>query len=170
MIYDAIEAVYTTVNANFNTDLAALVSAKGLSGLTTSATLFKRQRAETFVELGAAANGQLPAIGIYGTAVTTEAKWQGKRDPECTVVLDYYARGTDPVKLAQQTELAAEALLLSIDKVYPTAAGGAGEGFGSINIELTDAYMETDKPDSQTAKNYGHRAIVTFIVVDRDVI
>ena len=164
MIYDAIEAVATIVTANFFTDMAALISAKGLTGLTTTAAIEKRQRAELYVALGAA----LPAIGIYGLMATTQAKWQGKRDASCTLGLDYYATGTDPIKLAQQTELAAEALLRSIDRIWPTAAGGAGEGFNSVSVELSAAYMETDKPEGQTVTNYGHRAMLTFTVVDRD--
>lgn len=159
MIYDAIEAAYTVVNANFATDYAALAATKGVA-IVTPVGIIKRQKADIFVPLGAT----LPAIGIYGVSGTTQVKDQGKRDTICALAFDFYDRGTDPVALAKQAELAAEALLQSIDRMWPTAAGGAGEGDGSITITLADGYDETAE------LKYERRATITFPLVDRDAV
>jgi hypothetical protein len=164
MLYDAIETVYAVVLANFATDLAALASAKGVT-ITTTADIIKRQRAETFVAFGKGVTS--PAIGIFSIRGLTQAKWQTQRDTDCTVVCDYYARSADPSALAIQAELAAEALLKSMDRIWPTAAGGAGEGDRSVTIEMTDAYVETVSSETETAR-WEHRAMVTFTVQVRD--
>jgi hypothetical protein len=159
MIYDAVETVYAVVNANFATDYAALAAAKGVT-VVTPVGIIKRQKADIFVPLGAT----LPAIGIYGLSATTQVKDQAKRDVFCTMAFDFYDRGTDPVALAKQTELAAEALLLSIDRMWPTAAGGAGEGDNSITVTLMDGYDETAE------LQYERRATITFPLMNRDVV
>jgi hypothetical protein len=161
MIYDAIEQAYLVVNSNFATDMAALVALKSESGLTTTATIEKRQRAERFIALQAAG----PTIGIWGRGVVTQAKvGTGWRDNVSSVVLDYYCTGTDPVKVAKQAELAAEALLKSIDRMSDQAQGvyGAGELRGSVTVDLSDGYLEVK------ADTYYRRAQITFPLTDRD--
>lgn len=166
MIYDAIEAVYTVVLANFATDMAALVAAKSVADVNAKINVVKRQPAETYVDRGLA----LPAVGVYGLRIATQAKNQGARDNVSTVVLDYYAEGADPVVLAKQVELAAEALLVSVDKVTPSGGGvfGAAELVGSVTIELTESYVEA-KPDA-TDRRYWRRALISFPVHDRDTV
>lgn len=160
MIYDAVEQAYAVVNSNFAADMAALVAAKGVAGLTTTATAIKRQDAETYVDIGAA----LPAIGVTGRRAHTQAKDQSKRDSVSEIVYDYYAVGSDPSKVAKQAELAAEALLKSVDRLWASGSGvfGAGEVPGSISIDFDPGYLEVQQP------NYGARARVSFPVTDRD--
>jgi len=161
MIFDAVEAITTVLTANFSADFTALATAKGVADLPGAPTFVKRQRAEMFASL----NVTLPAIGIYILRSSTMAKWQSVRDPRSTGVFDWYARGSDPVLLAQQTELAAEVMLRTVDRMAGSGTGGvfgAGELPDSITIELTDGYEKSIEP------NYSRRATVTFTVYDRD--
>lgn len=162
MIYDAAEKAYEVATTNFTADFIALIAAKGLGGLglTTAATLIKRQDAETFIGLNAA----LPAIGVIGRRAHTQAKDQSKRDNVSEIVYDYFAVGPEPSTIAKQAELAAEALLRSIDRLWASGSGvfGAGELPGSISIDFDPGYVEVQQP------NYGARARVSFPVTDRD--
>ena len=160
MIYDAVEQAYAVVSANFATDFAALVAAKGVTGTQPVQTIVKRQTAELYVSL----NAVLPAIGVYGLEARTQAKLQTVRDNECVLVFDYYAEGTDPVAVAKQVELAAEALLMSVDRISSAASGlfGAGELLGAVRVVLTEGFVEA------TQGTYARRAQVTFTAQDRD--
>lgn len=163
MIYDAIEKASAIVTANFGTDMAAVIADKGEVGLDATVTIEKRQRAETFIALGAAK----PTIGISGRANVAQAKvGSGWRDTTSVIVLDYFCNGTDPVKVSKQAELAAEALYRCIDKM-PNSGGsgvvfGAGEIAGSITTEMSDDYQK-DGSDK-----WYRRAKVTFPLTDRD--
>jgi len=161
VIYDAIEQVYAVANANFATDFAALATAKGVVGLNTNAAIEKRQSAETMVRLGAA----LPCLGIVGLRARSQAKDQGKRDTESVIAFDYYAEHADPVLVAKQAELAAEALLRTVDRLWASGASvfGAGELPLSVVIDFTEGYLETRSPPV-----YWRSATVTFPVHDRD--
>jgi len=162
MIFDAIEQLYTIAAANFSADLATLAAAKSVTVVTTC-NFVKRQDADLFVSLQLA----LPACGIYADPARdtrTQAKDQTKRDNDVALVLDYYATDTDPVKLGKQVELAAEALLQSIDRVAVAGLGGiygAGETPGSIAVLL-------DQIEPRDSTNYGRRARVRFLLNDRD--
>lgn len=159
MIYDAVEAMTTVLTANFAADFTALATAKSVADLSGPPTFVKRQRAEMFTTLGVS----LPAIGIYVLRAVTMAKWQAVRDPRCTGVFDWYARNSNPLLLAQQTELAAEAMLRSVDRLATSGSlFGAGELADSITIEVTDGYDKSIEPA------YDRRATVTFTVYDRD--
>lgn len=159
MIFDAVEALYTVVSTNFAADFTALAAAKSVTDLPGPPTFVKRQNAEMFAAMGVT----LPAIGIYVPRAVTMAKWQAVRDPRCTAVLDWYARGADPVLLAKQAELAAEVLLRSIDRLAGTSSiYGAAELEESITIEVTQGYDQSIEP------SYDRRAVVTFSIYDRD--
>lgn len=161
MIYDAVEKAYAVVAANFAADMAALVAAKGETVDATTATLEKRQRAEKYIELGAAK----PTIGIWSRGALTQAKvGTGWRDNVTSIVLDYYCSGTNPSVVAKQAELAAEALLQSVDRLPNSGAGvyGSGELRGSVTVELTDGYLKDG------AAKWYRRAQVTFPLTDRD--
>lgn len=161
MIFDAVETAYTVVLANFATDMAALIAAKGVTGVVSAATVVKRQNAETYLALGTAP----PAIGIWARGTTTQAKvGTGWRDNASIVVLDYYCTDSNPVDAAKQAELAAEALLKSIDKM-PGAGNvvfGAGELRGSVTVEMSDGYLK------DAGEIWYRRAQVTFPLTDRD--
>lgn len=166
MIFDALERAYTVANTNFATDMAAIVTAKGLSGLTTTATFVKRQRAETFRDLGA----PLPACGVYWAGLVTQAKNQQKRDGVVSLVYDYYAEGdeTEVVEVSKQVELAVTALLLSVDRMAGGAdlVFGGGEGDGSITVEPSDGFSPPAEPKG--VKRFWARAMILFPVNDWD--
>lgn len=165
MLYDAIEQAFAVIDANFDADFAALITQKSLGGLglTTTAMKIKRQTAEIFV----AKRASKPTIGVYGIRASTRAKDQGKRDSRNVIAVDYFATGieADGAKVQKQVELAAEALLKSVDRLV----GGTGGGvFGAavqdddITVELSEAYVEGEAPA------YIGVATVTFPVDDRD--
>jgi hypothetical protein len=160
MIYDQVEVIAQVVDANYAADMAALVAAKSLTGITTTATVIKRQSAETFRRLGA----PLPAIGVVHLRAATQAKDQQKRDTLGTVVLDYVALGADASKVAKQAELAAEALMRSVDRLAMAGGGlyGAAELAGAALITMTEGFTEAE--DAQ----YWRRAQVQFTCHDRD--
>lgn len=158
MIYDQIEQAYSIASQSFPGDLAALATAKNVS-ITTSCTFVKRQHADLFVQLGIVT----PACGVYLTRVVTAVKSQTHRDVTGAAVFDYYATDPDPVKLAKQVELAAEALLKSVDRLCGgDIIYGAGVLDDSITVELSDGYEQTVAP------NYWRRALVRFPLYDRD--
>ena len=162
MIYDSIETAYTVLLANFATDLAALAAAKGVT-IVTTCTFEKRQSVERALELRAVK----PFCCINGRRSSTQGRDQGKRDSLSIVAFDYYAEGTDPVKLAKQVELAAEAIYLSADDMPGVdTVFGVGEEPLSWSVEFSDGYIEAAS-DSVTP-NYFRRATVTVPVWDRD--
>jgi len=146
MIHDAIERLYTQLNANFATDMAAVITEKGAGvvGLVATATVIKRQTAEIFVQKSQAP----PAIGIYGVRATTQAKDQTKRDSKNVIGVDYYATGTDASKLQKQTELAAEAIMRSVDRLAGSGGGvfGAAVEEDSVTWDWLDGYTEGVAP------------------------
>lgn len=160
MIYDQVEQAFAIANANFATDMAALVAAKSIVGLTTTATFIKRQDAE----IAKALNATPPFVGVVALRAATQAKDQGKRDTLGQLAYDYYASGADPLKVAKQAELAVEALLQSVDRLAGSGSGvfGAGELSGSIEIEMTDGFEEGDNG------LYFRRGTVRFPIWDRD--
>lgn len=166
MIYDAVEQAYAVAatGSKFSTDLAALIAEKGVAGLSSGASIYKRQRAETFVALG----GALPGLGVWARNVFTNAKvGTGWRDNVTEVVYDYYclyASGADaPVKAAKQAELAAEALLRCVDALPGSGlvVFGAGELRASVRVEMSDGYLKEPA-------GWFRRAQVSFPLTDRD--
>jgi hypothetical protein len=161
VIRDALERVADIVAANFAVDLAALATAKGVT-IDTTATIYKRRSKETF---GTKRNPTLPGIGIFWLSGATNARRQDERDTTLTMVLDYYALDTDPDRLAEQVELAVEALLRSVDRLGEGAAGvlGAGEPENSIQLQHTPTSV------LEGAETYEERAQVLFPIIDQDV-
>ncbi len=124
MIYDAIERTITIVDANFTTDLQALVAAKGVTGVYTDVKVYGRRRAQQFWEL-MEKDGVDAGIGIYPQQFDTPAEFVMRRHSRHQIVIEYYAVGKDPDALAVQMELAAEAILRSIDRLI-VAGGSSG--------------------------------------------
>ena len=150
MVYDAIEQAATSLSANFDADLAALATAKGEAGITQTATVYKRRPATVLFALAAVTGSgvTLPAIGVWVQRTATQARRQDVRDNVHQLVFDYVARsagvtaGSD-VTLEKQAELAAEALLRTVDRLVTAGGGyfGAGELAGSVVIELSGLAM-----------------------------
>jgi hypothetical protein len=159
MLYDAIERVGTVVEANFGTDMTALVAAKGEAGLVKTAVVYKRRPAEAFHEKVTYAQ---PGIGVYGDTVHTQARRDDIRDSTIVLILDYFARGRDPDLLEKQIELAAEALLQSIDAVLDSSVIGGGELEGSITALFSNLAL------AEEGQDYEDRVMLRFPIRDRD--
>lgn len=162
MMFDALERFATVLAANFDADLAALCTAKGVTAPVGSVTLIKRMDANLHV----AVNGALPALCVYGRAVSTQARFVGKRDSRCVISVDYLNRADEAglVTMLQQVELAAEAILKTIDRVPGDSASGvwnAAPNAGEAVIELSD---REDAPEGE----YQRLLTVTVPVTDRD--
>lgn len=145
MLYDPIEQFYTVLNTNFATDMAALVAAKGVTGLTTTATIIKRHGAEDII----ARRATQPTIGFVPVTFRTQAKDQGKRDTRATLEVVYVATGADPAKVGKQVELALESILRSVDRLAASGGGvfGAAVEDGAIDGELSDYYADGEAPN-----------------------
>jgi hypothetical protein len=160
VIYDALEQAYAAINTNFATDMAALVAQKTVAGVTTTATIIKRQTAEVIIGKKAAQ----PTIGIYPVNAITQAKDQGKRDSRCFMEAVYVATGADPAAIGKQVELATESILRSVDRLadQPSGVFGAAIEDGSVEVELSDYYTDGQAP------NYYQIGTVRFPVDDRE--
>jgi len=145
VIYDPLEKLFDALDANFATDMAALVTAKGLTGITTTATIIKRQTAEVII----AKRATQPTIGFYPTTFRTNAKDQVKRDTRCIVEVVYVATGADPAAIGKQVELALESILRSVDRLAGSGAGvfGAAVEDKSIDGDLSDYYTDGEAPN-----------------------
>jgi malonyl CoA-acyl carrier protein transacylase len=166
VLYDAIETFYAVLVTNFQTDWATLCTAKSV-GAPETITIRKRYNADLLYSLGVAT----PALGIYGTAATTQAKMQGQRLSIITVGVDWFHRttlGSDQGSLAAvllaQSELAAEAILLSVDRLATAGASvwGAGERENSVSITASGGYEEGE------SGTYQRLVTVTVPVRDSD--
>lgn len=159
MIYDAVESVATILGTNFSTDLAAVATAHGIT-VDTAVTIHKRQGVENIIARG----NSPPVLGVVGGEVATQSVFQGKRFAAVVLTLDYYATGTDATVLAAQADLVAEALLLSIDRFWPSIGGGAGEADRSVTITVSGAF---EPPDEAT---FSRRVTVTVPVTTYDTV
>lgn len=162
MLFDALERVYTVVNANFNTDLATLCAAKGVTGF--SATIVKRETAEIM----RAKYQAFPAIGLYAIGAATQMAdggLGGKRDADCDVAADLVLVGTDAALLQAQGELGAEVLVKEMCERVPqgantTFAGGLQRR--SVQVAISDGYTD------EQATNYMVLVTVRVPIFDRD--
>ena len=170
-----VERALVIAQTNFQTDLETLVAAKGLAfrrettetDVNTHVVIYDRLQAEIFLDQR---DPDLPGLGIYGLQNRTQARWQGRRDNDVTVVLDYAAIGTDPVLLAKQVELAAEACLLLIDRLpegAPQATGsiGAGEEDRAIIQDISGVGRRADTSDW-----YADRVITQYLHREQDLV
>lgn len=162
---------------NFDTDMAALVAAKVTAGrldsiqadaMDQTATVYERLAAEEFAahpDEDGPDQEKLPGIGVYAGPLTTQARWQGRRDARAVVVLDYFATGSDPVVLGKQVELAAEALLRSIDRI-PEAAPAGELGAAELKDEI--AVVIAGSSRERGLDYYQDRVTLTFPILEQD--
>lgn len=145
MLYDPVEKVYAALTTHFASDMGTLVAAKGLTGITTTAVIIKRQTAEVII----AKRAVQPTIGIIPTVFRTQAKSQQKRDTRVWIETVYVATGPDPAAIGKQVELALESILRSVDRLADQAAGvfGAAVEDDSIDGDLSDYYAEGQAPN-----------------------
>jgi hypothetical protein len=160
--YDVVEEVATLLTANFDTDMAALTSAKGVTALA-AVTIHKRLPAVIFAgdEVG------VPGLGIYAPRTVTNAKSQGKRECRVTCVVELFIRGATAATVRAQAELGLEAILKTVDRVADAGSGvfGAGEEEAGVFCEIDGA---ADAKGGQ--EQYEEVARVRFIVWDQDTV
>ena len=161
MTYDVIEEVASTLVTNFNTDMAALTTAKGVTALA-SATVHKRLPAAVF----AGDEKALPGIGVYSPRTLTQAKNQARRHSTVTVMVELHLRGTVPATLRAQAELAQEAILLTVDRLWNEGSGLFGAGEEDLGVECAiDGTADTEGQDV-----YEETVRVSFTVQDEDAV
>lgn len=176
-IYDAVERTLEVVKANFDTDMAALVASKVTDGrlvqeqadaMDKGATIYERLPAAEFAahpdEKGPDQE-KLPGIGIYSGPMTTQAKWQGRRDARAVIVIEYFATGTDPIVLEKQNELAQEALLRSIDRI-PEAAPAGELGAAELKDEIVVTPLGLSR--QRGLDFYQDGVMLTFPILEQD--
>jgi hypothetical protein len=135
VFYDVSEGLGTLAQTNFTADFDALVALKGLGalGVTTAVTVYPRQPAVVF-------GGQekaLPGLGCYSRNARTQAKSQQERASSMEAHYEYLCRGPDAATIRAQAELAAEVLLMLVDR-FATAAGGIEGGGQEPSSVLVD--------------------------------
>ena len=164
MIYDVVELVASVLTTNFNTDLAALCAAKTVTAPTSIVgSVHKREGLLAW----AVDPANLPGLGVVTTRSVTGAKNQAKRDATTVVQVIYYTMGQDAAVLGAQVELAAEAILLSIDRVAGSGTGqvwGAGEARDSVLVEMYGTAQTKD------AGWFEDGCQVEFPCNDRDIV
>lgn len=162
MLFDALERVYTVVNANFNADLATLCGLKSVATFT--AAVVKRQTADIM----RAKYQAFPAVGLYAIGADTQMAdggLGGKRDSDCDVAADLVLVGTDPVLVQEQGELGAEILVKDMCERVPqgantTFAGGLQKR--SVKVTISDGYTD------EQGVNYMVLVTVRVPIFDRD--
>lgn len=176
-IYDAVERTLEVVDANFDADMTALVAAKVTAArlsqvqadkMDTTATIYERLSAAEFAahpDEEGPDQEKLPGIGIFSGPMTTQAKWQGRRDARAVVVIEYFALGDDPVVLEKQTELAQEALLRSIDRI-PDAAPAGELGAGELKDEISVIPLGASRERGMDF--YQDGVTITFPILEQD--
>ena len=150
MIYDCVERVADHLRANFDTEMAAVATAKGETGLTTTAKVFEWRSIETMLEAA------YPAICVYAGAtadveVPIPRGGTADSDTRAQISVEYVAKGTDPRKIEVQLALAAEAVRNLMLDVWPSGTvWGAGPSLSfSFNRPMQDV-------ESELYENYWH--------------
>lgn len=162
MLFDALERVYTVVNANFNADLATLCSAKGVTTLT--AAIIKRQDADYMRK-----HYQVfPAIGLYSDGADTQMAdggLGGKRDSDCDIRADLVIVGTDGPLMQAQGELSAEVLVKAMCERVPQ---GANTTFAGGLQKRSVSVAVSSVPLDEQGVNYMVLVTVRVPIFDRD--
>ena len=165
MIYDAIERVYTVLNANLLTDWNALLTSNSLTTIA-SLTIRKREDAEKMRANGVAFT--TPAIGIYGLHFNTnfaDGGLGGKRDSLNRISADLVIVGTDGALIQKQVELGAQALVKGMcERVIQGGSLTFGGGIerGSVSGDFESGYMD------EQGSSYISLATVTVPIWDRE--
>lgn len=163
MIRKVVDRVFEIVDANFNTDFAALATAASVPVLT--AQMYKRLSAERFKDYTNVGVGVYHDGGGTSRRRPGSASGSGRRDSRIEVILDWYIKGSDEDETMVQTELAVDALLRSVDEMVPDAARlvwGAGDARESINWTITRTPPTSDTHIAE------ERAIVRVPLTVRD--
>jgi hypothetical protein len=165
MLYDVVDLVASVLDANFDADLTALCTAKGVATPTgiVGGTVRKREGLLAW----ATSPANLPGLGVTSQGAQTGAKNQAKRDSTVTVQAAYYSTGQDAALLGAHVELAAEAIMLSVDRMAGSGSGlvwGVAEGRDSVRIETMGTAFTRD------ANWFEDGVVVEFPANDRDVV
>lgn len=159
VIHDSVEQIATSLAANFDTDMAALTTAKSVTALA-AVTVYRHVPVAPFVADDAAA----PLIAIYSPRALTHAKRQGYRDSRNTIIVELFLRGSTADTVRKQAELGAEAIMRTVDRVEGlTGLVAAGEQEGSVEVSIDGT---ADAKGGQ--EQYEETVRVTFAVLSRD--
>lgn len=157
------ERVGAILTTNFDTDVGLLCTAKSVTPPAT-VTILKRMD----MNLHIAANGadRLPALCIYANTMTTQAKMAQRRHTHATINIDYmdrFAIASLETGL-KQAELAAEAILLSVDRLGLDNTTGVWEAGGAVDSVVLTFSDREDAP----AGEYQRLVTVSVPVTDQD--
>lgn len=157
------ERVAAILTANFDTDVGLLCTAKSVTAPAT-VTILKRMD----INLHIAANGadRLPALCVYANTATTQAEMAGRRHTHATINIDYMDRFSVTVLETglKQAELAAEAILLSVDRLGLDNATGVWEAGGGLDSVVVTFNDREDAPEGE----YQRLVTVSVPVTDQD--
>lgn len=164
VFYDVAEGLGTLASTYFTADFDALIAAKGAGalGVTTAVTVYPRQPAVVF-------GGQeraLPGLGCYARAARTQAKSQQERSSSMEAHYEYLCRGPVAETVRAQAELAAEVILLLVDR-FPTIAGGVEGGGQEPSSVLVDIDGSGPAEGLEFYENWVH---VVSPIWDTDVV
>lgn len=125
-IWSGVEELSAALEEHLAAEIETVATKRG-KGLDTSFTLFKRERAATFMQRVTGVG-----VGVWFESAQTGAKNQGRRDWTLFANVDYGVRGSSRNAVAEQVELACEAIMRVVDRLATTGsileAGAAGEG------------------------------------------
>lgn len=139
MIHGAVEFAASVLDTNFVSDMQTLAG-NNLDINTKLEGIEKRRPAEVFLSLGKS----LPRIGIWPESCTTQAKSTKLRMSIVRLVADYVVQDSEDLKAAETAELAAEAIMLSVDRMaesatYDVVGSAMQEGSANIVLALASA-------------------------------
>lgn len=148
MLYHATKRVGEVLAANFDADMAAIVTGSGEAGLWTQAQVESFRTGENMrKEITAAAQA---VIGVFAIQALAEIAKPGganvERQSTNTVVAEYVTVGADHAKVTKQTMFAAEAMLRSIDRIPGTGqVVEAGAARNSIQVTIAPTSLVKGK-------------------------
>jgi len=139
VFYDATEGLKALAALHYTADLIALIAGKGLGalGIDTGINIYPREDARRF----ATQERALPGLGCYTRAARTQAKSQQERHNSMEAHYELLVRYPDAVTARTHAELAAESLLLLIDRFREAGLGveGGGEEAQSVLVDIDGA-------------------------------
>ncbi len=139
MIHGAVEFAAGVFDTYFVSDMQTL-AAGDMNIDTRLAGIEKRRPAEMFLALGK----PLPRMGIWPESCVTQARSEKRRRSIVRLVADYMVENADDQKAAETAEWAAEAIMLSIDRMaesatYDVVGSAMQEGSASIVLALASS-------------------------------
>lgn len=131
-IWNGVEELSAALEEHLSAELATVAAAHEVS-LDTEFTLFKRERAPTFLKRVTG-----PGVGVWFESARTGAQSQNRRDWTLMAVVDYGVTGGDRDQVAEQVELAIEAIMRVVDRLATTGTLLEAAARGDSVIAIQD--------------------------------